>query len=129
LAFRREEARMAESVHKAFDSPDETRTFENGRLDVLNLASHTVARATLQPGWRWSGSIKPIVGTDSCQAHHIGYVVSGCIHVVNDDGTELEVGPGAAYEIQPGHDAWVVGDDPFVGLEFESKAAAEFAKG
>ena len=123
-----EEAVMAESVQKTFDSPDETRTFDKGRIDVVNLESQTVGRATFEPGWRWSDCVKPIVGTDSCQAHHVGYIVSGRIHVLMVDGTEFEAGPGTAYEIQPGHDAWVVGDDRFVGLEFQGKTAAEFAK-
>jgi mannose-6-phosphate isomerase-like protein (cupin superfamily) len=119
---------MAESVQKSFDSPDEVRTFENGKVDVVNLDSQMVGRATFEPGWRWSKSVKPIVGTESCQAHHVGYVVSGSLHVVMDDGREFDAEPGAVYEIQPGHDAWVVGNDNFVGLEFQSKTAGEYAK-
>jgi hypothetical protein len=84
---------------------------------------------TLQPCWRWSECIKPVVGTDSCQALHIGTVLSGRMHIVHDDGTEADIGPGDAYRIAPGHDAWVVGDEPVVGYEFESTTAATCAKG
>jgi hypothetical protein len=119
---------MADSVKKSFDTPDEVRTFDKGRVDVVNLDSQMVGRAIFEPGWRWSDSVKPIVGGDSCQVHHVGYIISGTIHVVMNDGTEFEGGPGDVYEIQPGHDAWIVGDDEFVGLEFQSRAAAEYAK-
>jgi hypothetical protein len=84
---------------------------------------------TFEPGWRWSECIKPIAGTDSCQVHHVGIAQQGRIAVRHDDGTEMEIGPGQAYEIMPGHDAWVVGDEQFIGFEFESKAAEEYAKG
>src|SRR5438067_1395119 len=89
--------------------------------------STTAARLTLQPGWRWSECIKPVVGTDSCQARHVGFAVSGRIRIEHDDGTTADIGPGDAYLIAPGHEAWVVGDEPFVGVEF--KSAAEYAKG
>jgi hypothetical protein len=113
---------------KSFDMPDETRAFENGRLDVVHLATHTAARSTMEKGWRWSTSVKPLVGTESCQGHHVGYAMSGTIHVALDDGTEFDIDPGGVYEIPPGHDAWTTSDEPFVGLEFQSKTAAEFAK-
>jgi hypothetical protein len=119
---------MPTYASKSFDKPDETRTFDNGRLDVVQLATHTAARATMEKGWRWSTSIKPIVGTESCQSHHVGYAVSGSIHVVLDEGSELDINAGGVYEIQPGHDAWVTSDEPFVGLEFQSKTATEYAK-
>jgi hypothetical protein len=119
---------MAESMKKTFDSPDEVRTFDKGRVELLKLGSQMVGRSVFQPGWKWSECVKPIAGTDSCQVHHVGYVVSGNIHILMNDGTELDAEPGIAYEIQPGHDAWVVGDDDFIGLEFQSQAAAEFAK-
>ena len=120
---------MAGIVKGNFDSADETRTPDKSKIDVLNLGNAKVARATFQPGWKWSECIKPVVGTDSCQARHFGTVVSGQLHVVHEDGTEGDAGPGDAYVIEPGHDAWVVGDEPFVAFEFESKTAAEFAKG
>jgi hypothetical protein len=107
---------------KNFDQPEETRSFESGRLDLLELAGNKVGRSNLQPGWRWSTSVKPIVGTDTCQVAHVGYAVSGRLHVTTDDGTEIDIEPGDAYELAPGHDAWVVGNEPFVGVEFESLA-------
>lgn len=112
-----------------FDSPDETRAPEKTKVEVLKLGDTTVGRATFQPGWRWSECIKPVVGTESCQARHVGTVVSGRLHIVHEDGTEGEPGPGDAYVIEPGHDAWVVGDEPFVAFEFEAKTVAEYAKG
>jgi hypothetical protein len=83
---------------------------------------------TAQPGWKWSECIKPVVGTESCQAHHVGTVISGSMHVVHEDGTEQTITAGDAYVIEPGHDAWVTGNEDFVGLEFDSRTAASFAK-
>jgi hypothetical protein len=111
---------MAGITKKSFDSPDEVRTPDKTRLEVLNLGSAKAARMTAQPGWRWSECIKPVVGTESCQARHLGAVVSGGLHVSHDDGTEEDLGSGDAYIIEPGHDAWVTGGDPFVSFEFES---------
>jgi hypothetical protein len=107
---------------KSFDQPKETRSFENGRVDWVEIAGNNVGRANLEPGWRWSESVKPIVGTDSCQTAHVGYAISGHLHVVMDDGTELDVKADEAYEIAPGHDAWVEGDETFRGVEFEGLA-------
>jgi hypothetical protein len=95
----------------------------------VRLPGATVARSTFQPGWRWSECIKPVVGTDSCQVHHIGALVSGEIEVAHDDGSTQTLVAGNAYVIEPGHDAWVVGDTPAVGFEFESTAAETYAKG
>lgn len=117
---------MAGITTKSFDSPDETRTPPNTRVEVVRLGADTAARFTFQPGWRWSESVKPVVGTDSCQARHVGAVVSGRLHVAHTDGTEAEAGPGDAYVIEAGHDAWVVGDEPVVAFEFES--AETYAK-
>jgi hypothetical protein len=119
---------MAGVEQGSFDSPDETRTPDKTKIEVVNLGTTTAARITFQPGWKWSECIKPVVGTDSCQARHVGTVVSGRLHVAHEDGSEVEAGPGAAYVIEPGHDAWVVGDDAFVAYEFESKTAAGYAK-
>jgi hypothetical protein len=88
----------------------------------------TAARMTLQPGWRWSECIKPVAGTDRCQIRHVGLVESGTMHIVHSDGTEGDVRPGQSYVIEPGHDAWVVGDEPFVAYEFETAAAEEYAR-
>ena len=114
---------------KSFDSPDETRTPDKTRLDVVDLGSAKAARATFEPGWRWSECIKPVVGGDSCQARHVGVTTSGRLHLVHNDGTEADVGPGDAYVFEPGHDAWVVGDEPFVAYEFESTTAETYARG
>ena len=112
-----------------FDSPDETRTPDKTRVDVVRLGDTSVARLAFEPGWKWSECVKPVAGTDSCQVRHVGVVQSGHMVVRHDDGTEAEVGPGEAYVIEPGHDAWVVGDEGFVGFEFESRSAEEYARG
>jgi hypothetical protein len=96
---------------------------------VVRLEGATAARMTFEPGWKWSECVKPVAGTDTCQARHVGVVHAGRLHVVHDDGSELDLGPGDAYVIEPGHDAWVLGDDTFVGYEFESHAAEEYARG
>ena len=114
---------------RAFDSPDETRTPEKTRVEVVRMGSTSAARMTLEPGWRWSDCIKPVVGGERCQAHHVGLLQSGTMQVVHDDGTEQEIRAGQAYVIEPGHDAWVVGDEPVVGFEFEARTAEEYAKG
>ena len=110
------------------DSPDETRTFENGKVGVVKLGDFTASRLVLEPGWRWSENVKPIAGTDSCQVLHTGYHVSGRLHVRMDDGTEEEFGPGDAYVIPPGHDAWVVGEEPVVSVDMSSVTAETYAK-
>lgn len=120
---------MASIETRSMDAPDETRTPDKTMVSVVHLGGATVARITAQPGWRWSECIKPVVGTESCQAAHLGYVVSGRIHIAHTDGTETDLGPGEAYRIDPGHDAWVLGDEPVVALEFETKTAETYAKG
>ncbi len=117
---------MAGVETRNLDAPDEVRTPDKTRVDVVRLGSAEVGRFTFQPGWKWSECIKPVVGTDSCQAEHLGYALSGRMQIVHEDGTSLEVGAGEAYVIEPGHDAWVVGDEPFVGVEF--KSADRYAK-
>lgn len=119
---------MGELVHKNFDKPDETRPFTagTGHLDLIDTASGGVGRALFEPGWRWSMHIKPIVGTESCQAHHTGYVVSGRMKIVMDEGGSAEIGPGDFIHITPGHDAWVLGDDPCVVLDWTGYA--DYAK-
>ena len=113
---------------KSLDSPDETRTFENGKVEVTTLGGFNASRFVLEPGWRWSENVKPIAGTDSCQVLHTGYQVSGRLHVRLEDGTEEEVGPGEAYVIPPGHDAWVVGEEPVVTVDMSRVTAEEYAK-
>ncbi|MFI8520601.1 cupin domain-containing protein [Streptomyces sp. NPDC085481] len=111
---------MTGIVSRSFDSADETRPFEGkGRLDVINAAGGLqVGRAVFEPGWRWSENVKPIAGTDSCQAHHVGYIVSGRMKIVMNDGETGEAGPGDFIDVQPGHDAWVLGDEPCVALDW-----------
>jgi len=104
-------------VKRNFNSPDETRPAGAGKADVVNLGDVTMMKVTLQPGWKWSKDVKPLVNTPSCQAPHLGYIMSGRLHVVMDDGTEEEFGPGDLELIAPGHDAWVVGNDPVVALD------------
>jgi uncharacterized cupin superfamily protein len=110
------------------ESADETRTFEKGQVSIVHVDEVTAGKFTLEPGWKWSECVKPVAGTDSCQARHVGVVQSGTLHVAHEDGTEVEIGPGDAYVIDPGHDAWVVGDERFVGFEFEAPSAEEYAR-
>jgi EutQ-like cupin domain len=90
-----------------------------GHLCVVRVERDQL-RAQAEPGWRWSEAIKPIAGTDSCEVQHTGYVISGRMHVVMDDGSEQEIGPGDVYVIRPGHDAWIIGDETYVGVDFSS---------
>jgi hypothetical protein len=110
---------MASIETKSMDRPDETRTPDKTSVGVVHLGGATVGRFTLQPGWRWSDCIKPVAGTDSCQAAHLGYVVSGRIHIAATDGAEADIGAGDAYRLEPGHDAWVVGDEAAVLIQFD----------
>lgn len=103
---------------RSLDSPDETRRFDNGHVDVVKVGGVTIGRTTLEPGWRWSESVKPIAGTDSCLEPHTGYVLSGRLRVRMDDGTEGEAAAGDAVVIAPGHDAWVIGQETCVLLDF-----------
>ena len=123
------EVRLMAGVQELdFDAPDETRAPDKTRVDVLHVGNTTAARLTFEPGWRWSECIKPIAGTESCQLQHVGVAHAGRLRVRHEDGTELEVGAGQAYAIEPGHDARVVGDEPFVCYEFEPRAAEMFAR-
>ncbi|MCX4691405.1 cupin domain-containing protein [Streptomyces sp. NBC_01408] len=111
---------MAGLVSKNFDKPDETRPFEDGkgRLDLVETGGGSVGRAVFEPGWKWSEHIKPLAGTDSCESAHTGYVVSGHMKVVMNDGDSAEIGPGDFIQIAPGHDAWVLGDERCVVLDW-----------
>ena len=110
---------MAELDVRNHDQADETRPFTGkGWVDVLRLAGGTVGRGTFEPGWHWSEHVKPIVGTESCQSAHLAYCVSGQMVVRMDDGTEMEIGPGDVVAIPPGHDAWVVGNEACVQVDF-----------
>jgi len=119
---------MAGVEKRDFDSPDESRTPDKTRADIVHLGGTAVARLTLEPGWSWSECVKPVVGTDRCELRHLGVVQSGTMRVIHEDGTELEIGPGETYVIEPGHDARVTGEEPFVGFEFQPQAAEEYAR-
>jgi hypothetical protein len=105
---------------KSLASPDEVRTFEKGKIEIVNFPESgiTIGRGTFEPGWSWGKCVKPIVNTESCQAPHTSYIISGRMKVVMDDGTEVEGGPGDTAIIPPGHNAWVIGDEPCVMIDF-----------
>lgn len=107
---------MEKLVTSRFDAPDEVRTFEKGKFEVVKVGNMTLGRATYEPGWKWSQHVGPIVGASSCQSNHIGVVLSGRCCVLMDDGRELEMKAGDIFEIGPGHDSWVVGEEPYVSL-------------
>jgi quercetin dioxygenase-like cupin family protein len=112
-----------EPMKKNLDQPDEARSFGKGNVKVVKIANQVCGRAVFEPGWRWSEHVKPIAKTESCQVHHNGYVLSGRMKLVMDDGREAEVGPGDFFVCPPGHDAWVIGDEACVALDFSSEIA------
>ena len=113
---------------KSLDSsPDETRTFEKGKIDIANLGDVTIGKAVFEPGWSWEKCVKPIAKTTSCQAPHTQYMISGLLKVMMDDGSEEEFGPGDTAIVPPGHNAWVVGNEPCVAIDFIG--AKEYARG
>ena len=112
--------------HKSFKSPDEIRNFPNGKLEILNVGGAEVGRLILNPGWRWSNDVKPIAKTSSCQAPHFQYHVAGRIAILMDDGTEIVAGPGDVTSLPKGHDAWVVGDEPVIVVDWFG--ASNYAK-
>lgn len=103
---------------KNLNTPDETRNLPRTKAEVVHFEDKSLMRTTLEPGWKWSEHVKPTSGTSSCQIEHFGYCLSGHLRVRMDDGTEKEIGPGDADVIPPGHNAWVVGNEPFVSLDF-----------
>src|SRR5690349_23022624 len=111
---------------KDLGKPDEVREFPNGRLELVNASAGVVGRLVLQPGWRWSNDVKPIAGTDLCEAPHFQYHVSGTLHVVMADGTEFDAKAGAITSMPSGHDAWVVGNEDVVLVDWFG--ASEYAK-
>ncbi len=119
---------MAGVEKRSFDAPDEVRSPEKTRAEIVHVGTATAGRLTLQPGWTWASCIKPVAGTDRCQLRHVGMVQSGRMRVTHDDGSVLELAAGDAYVIEPGHDAEVVGDEPFVGFEFEQATAETYAR-
>ena len=111
-------AMMQNTERKLFEQADEVRTFEKGKLELLHMEGGTVGRLTLQPGWQWSKHVKPIAKTEWCEAPHFQYHVSGRLHIKMNDGTEFEAGPGEVTSLPSGHDAWVVGKDPVILVEW-----------
>jgi hypothetical protein len=118
---------MATVQTKSFDIPDEKRSPGNMTAEIVRLGDMAVSRLTWQPGWRWSEHLKPVTGTEWCQVRHVGVLVSGRMQVRHSDGSEIVMEPGGAYSIEPGHDGWVLGDEPAVAYEFTS--ADTYAKG
>ncbi len=112
---------------KSLNAPDEARTFDKGKLEIVNIEGRTIGRATFQPGWKWSESLKPLVKTESCQAPHFQYHVSGTLRIVADDGTVKDCKAGDISLLGSGHDAWVVGDEPVVVVDFQGMM--DYAKG
>src|SRR3989338_555979 len=110
---------MAKMEVKNFRTPDEVRTFEKGQVDLVKVGGAAIGRATFEPGWRWSTCVKPLANTDSCEAAHFGYQVSGTMRIRMDDGTEVECKAGDVALVPSGHDAWVVGNEPVVIVDFQ----------
>src|SRR6267143_3383761 len=104
--------------HKSFATPDELREFPHGVAEIVKLSGDPIGRLVLQPGWRWSNDVKPIAKTNSCEAPHFQYHVSGRLAIRMDDGTEFVAGPGDITSLPSGHDAWVVGDEPVVTVDW-----------
>ena len=119
---------MSRLIRKSLNTPEEDRPFEDGsgHVEVVDLDAGAVGRATFRPGWRWSTHVKPIAGTASCQAAHLGYFISGSMVVQMDDGERMEYGPGDLAVMAPGHDAWIVGDEPCVFVDWQG--FADYAK-
>jgi hypothetical protein len=111
---------------KNFTNPDEVREFPKGKLELVKVGNTTVGRAVLEPGWKWFESVKPIVKTNSCQAPHLQYHISGVLKIRMDDGSEFECHPGDVSMLPPGHDAWVMGEVPVVVVDFQGML--EYAK-
>lgn len=117
---------MYEVILKRFDHPDEVRTFEKGKFELVHLGGITVGRASYEPGWKWSTHVGAASGQKSCQVEHVGLVLSGRATAAMDDGRIIEMNAGDLFYIAPGHDSWVVGDEPYVSLHF--LGAADYAK-
>jgi hypothetical protein len=120
-------AAAMDTAHKSFARPDETREFPNGCAEIISIDQAHVGRLILQPGWRWSNDVKPLAGTASCEAPHFQYHVSGRLAIRMDDGTEIIASPGDITVLPKGHDAWVVGDEPVVVVDWYG--ATDYAKG
>ena len=117
---------MASAEQKNVNSPDETRPFEKGKVEVVKIGGGTVGRATFEPGWKWSDHVKPIAKTEWCEAPHFGYTISGRAKIKMSSGEEYDTAPGDVFKIGPGHDAWVVGNEPWVSVDWSG--LGEYAK-
>lgn len=119
---------MAKLQHKAFDEPDEVRGYEGGlgRTEIFELDEFVIGRMVMEPGWTWHDNVRPIVGTDRCMYHHLGFVLQGTLHVSYEDGTEAMIGPNEMFEMPPGHDAEVVGDESWIAIDF--RGARSYAR-
>ena len=122
---------MEKAELKSFSNPDEVRTFPKGKLELIKIGGSTIDRATFEPGWRWADSVQPLVKTKSCEAPHFQYHVAGTLMVVMDDGTQLECKAGDVSLLPTGHDAWVVGNNPVIIVDFQGMIdyAKESSKG
>ena len=107
-----------ETILRRFDAPDEVRSFPKGRFELVTLGGMTIGRASYEPGWRWSADVGATTGDALCQVEHVGLVVSGCAAVGMADGSVQEMRAGDLFYVPPGHDSWVVGDEPYVSLHF-----------
>lgn len=105
---------------KSLDRPDEVREFPNGAAALVTVGGHPLSRSEFRPGWRWSNDVRPVAGTPSCRVHHLGYLLTGTLHVEPDDGAAYDLVAGDAFEILPGHDAWVVGEETCHLLDWSS---------
>ena len=117
---------MARLQHKRFDQPDEVRPYEGGRTEIFEMDDFVIGRMIMEPTWTWQHDVRPIAGTDRCMYHHLGVVISGVLRVQMEDGTEADIGPNEVFEIPAGHDAWVVGDEPWVAVDF--RGARSYAR-
>jgi class 3 adenylate cyclase len=120
---------MVKLQRRPFGEPDDVRQVSHGRIETYDMGETRFGRSVLEPGWRWSDSIKPIARTELCEDHHVGVTISGRAHVVMREGAELEIGPGQFYEIPPGHDSWVVGDEPWITLTWQPSTALARSEG
>ena len=120
---------MIESIIRGFDKPDETRSFAKGKFEVVHIGGMTIGRASYEPGWKWSQHVGALTGATNCVVEHVGLVVSGRVAVKMDGGELLELGAGDLFHIAPGHDSWVIGDEPYVSIHFLGAGDYASAKG
>jgi hypothetical protein len=125
-SLHRQEIVMQATAHRSFQTPDETRAFPNGRAEIVKIGDGEVGRLVFEPGWRWSNDVKPIARTNSCEAPHFQYHLSGRLAIRMDDGSEFVAGPGDITSLPSGHDAWVVGDEPVITVDWVG--ATSYAK-